>query len=328
MATKRTWVVRVGIGSEIVRETRRKRVVAVGWARMGDCSALTTRDEFLERARSVSDEDPGIRSDFGQLYRFAREIQVGDAVLVPNRDTGEVVVGSIRGDYRFDPNALDFRFPHVRDVEWLGVIHQDAMSDRLVASLDSSSVVFSLGGYDEEIAALLSAQKESEGAEMAAVVPAGFLAEARERAQELLTARLNALPWSDFDALVEALLRALTFTVRLTRQDEHEAALVAYPDALGFGEPRIRALVPHSATPATAQQVRAFRMSSGPGERSLFISRSGFGAEAPAEPELSGPPLVLIGPAEFLALLTEHYHNFSAQAQSLLPLHRVYIPAD
>jgi restriction system protein len=328
MPSKRVWVVRVGVTTEIIREAKRRHVVAMGWQRMGDCSDLQTRDEFRERSLAVSTGDAHLRSDYGQVYRFVREVQVGDTVLTPDRATGEVHIARVLGVYRFDPSVLDEKFPHLRDVEWRGVIHRDRMSDRLVTSLDNNAVVFTVEGYEEEIEGLLTGpQEEEEQDEEGEGLPrANFLAQARERATELIAERLTAMDWCDLDRLVVGLLKALGYYTRQTREEARNITLIAHPDPLGFGEPRVRALVLHRYEAANGQEVRAFRMSAANGDRSLYVSLAGFRSDALSEPDLSGPPLTLVDCGELIRLLTEHYEALDPEARSLLPLRKVWVP--
>jgi restriction system protein len=327
MPSNRIWAVRVGVSSESIRDAKRKRVVVVGWQRMGDCSALQTRDEFRARSDAVSMGDSHLRSDYGQLYRFVREIQVGDTVLTPDRAKGEVHVARVLGEYRHDPTVVDEKFPHLRDVEWRGVIHRDAMSDRLVASLESKSVVFTVEGYEEEIEELLTGpaeeETETEGEELA---HSDFLPQVKARADELIAQRLAALTPSELDSLVVGLLRTLGYHTRQVRQESRGAVLIAHPDPLGFSEPRIRAFVLHRAEPVSGPEVRAFRMSAGNGDRSLYVSLAGFRTDALAEPDLSGPPLVLVDRDEFIRLITENCEALGPESQGLLRLRKVWVP--
>jgi restriction system protein len=300
MASKRVWVIRVGVGAEIIGYVRRKHVVAVGWARMGDCSGLQTRDEFRERSLSAADGEAFGRSDYGQMFRFVREIQIGDTALVPDRGRGEALVGEITSAYRFDTSALNDKYPHVRDVEWRG----EQELETLLA-----------GPTVEEIAAQ---EDVAEGSD--------FLQRTRAAAHELIVDRLRALDWPEFDALARAVLRVVGLPTRQAASDGPHRLLTAHPDALGFEEPRVDVVVRHRHDPVAGGEVRSFRDEISPHGKGLMISRAGFTAEALREPEAGGPPVVLVDLDEFIRLLIENYEALEPEAQELLPLGRVYIP--
>ena len=61
----------------------RENVIAIGWREMGDLSELNDRAEFKERYARVYPHatKQGVANSAGMLYRFAREVQVGDSIL-------------------------------------------------------------------------------------------------------------------------------------------------------------------------------------------------------------------------------------------------------
>lgn len=153
--SKQAWVVRAGIDGVLLQKLEARGIVAAGWAAMGDCCRLVTRDDFRRRGQQVYPNDPQYARQYGQVYRFVRVIEIGDTVLTPDSERREVLVGKVASVCRHDPEAADIRYPHVRDVTWLDRIRRDDMSPQLAGSTGSQLSIFSLAGHEDEIRRML-----------------------------------------------------------------------------------------------------------------------------------------------------------------------------
>ncbi|MFC1707634.1 restriction endonuclease, partial [Planctomycetota bacterium] len=77
-----------------------------------------------------------------------------------------------------------------------------------------------------------------------------------------------------------------------------------------------------------SSEVRSFIGGRQTGDRCLYVSTGGFTKEARYEAERSSTPLTLITLPELRELLLDHYENLDASVRSLVPLQRLYWPAD
>ena len=95
MAT-RVWMVRAGNDNVLVDKLKDNNAVAVGWAAVGNLSALTDRAAFRSTYRERVPEDSEKRAQVNadQLYRFVREIKVGDVVMSYIKSTRMVMIGN------------------------------------------------------------------------------------------------------------------------------------------------------------------------------------------------------------------------------------------
>lgn len=335
-APRRCWVVRAGTGEEILDAVAERGLVAIGWRELGDCSALTAREQFRERfLEAYPDERDASRRSYvagqaGQVYRFAREIQVGDTVLTPDRRSRELLVGKVAGTYRYLADFGNGSYPHVRDVAWRGRIARDSMSSAFRASTGNISTLFSVDAYCDEVEALLSASPVVEDVPGPGPLPEpySFLETTRATADELIADLLARIPWAEFEQLVAAVLRALGFHTRLTaRGADGGVDIVAHPDALGFDEPRITVQVKHVKNAVGSPDVRNFRATIAPGEKGLFVSTGGYTRDALQEPLRAGLPLVLMDRDDFVRVLLDNYDALEPEYKALIPLERVYIPS-
>jgi restriction system protein len=190
----RAWVVRAGENGERERRALEEGIVLVGWDRlkMGDLADTATRADIRAAvATAYPDEGPYTVGNWtGQLYRFLREIQPGDLVVLPLKSL-LVAVGRVMGDYEYRSEAAD-GMRHVRRVEWLltDIGRQSIQSD-LLDSMGSLLTVFELSrfGAAERVAALAEGKPDPgrpDADEFAATLtePAKLYEEVRRRGSE------------------------------------------------------------------------------------------------------------------------------------------------
>jgi len=329
MPSDKTWVVRAGRGGEIIQTFEARGIVAIGWVEMEDCSSLKTRDDFRSAHMQAypNSRSPGGQS--GQVYRFVREMQVGDTVLSPDPSSREVLVGEVTGEYRYDPTPTDGAYPQVRDVKWRGRMPRDKMKPQFRSSVGGQATIFTVEGYGDEIKAILAGDvPPTGGPEKEEEDTFDFLADTQEKADELIADHIASLAWDDFELLVAAVLRTLGFRTKLSRRGADGGYdIVAHPDALGFEEPRVKVEVKHRKGAMGGPDVRNFRSTIRSGEKGLYVSTGGFKGDAKAELEKAGTPFTLMDQDEFIALLTENYDKLEPEFQALVPLRKVYILA-
>ncbi|MDP2856636.1 MAG: hypothetical protein Q8P50_01495, partial [Bacillota bacterium] len=105
IATRGVWVVRGGNYNELASQVKAKGAVAIGWRTVGDVSKITTRDE-LKAAMEEAEPGSGTPGSVGQVFRFAKEIELGDYVLTPEKLTAEIHISRCKGPYRYDPGIF------------------------------------------------------------------------------------------------------------------------------------------------------------------------------------------------------------------------------
>lgn len=134
--------------------------ICIGWSGMGDLSDITTKEELaLKYDATWTDVKPKKRGqDIGQVWRFVKEMQIGDYVVFSCGDTCHI--GKITSDYYFDNTANENQHPdytNIRDVEWLKKdIRKSDLSQVLQNSLGAAMSVFGLNDYKSAIQELLN----------------------------------------------------------------------------------------------------------------------------------------------------------------------------
>ena len=148
------WVVRAGRDGEAVEHNLIHNVVTIGWG-WGDWSSVAefeSRDEFGDFIDEQFPDQPGSeqRSARDQIWRFGREIQVGNLVVMPMKgvDGNPIAIGRIDGLFEFDPTRPEYMRIR-RTVTWLRTrIGRDVIRQDLLYSMDSSGTVFGLRTRD------------------------------------------------------------------------------------------------------------------------------------------------------------------------------------
>lgn len=154
--------------------------------------------------------------------------------------------------------------------------------------------------------------------------------DAEEQARELIEDQIIALDAYEMQDLAAAVLRAMGYRTRVSPPGADRGVdVLASPDGLGLQEPRIKVEVKHRRNTAMgSQEVRSFLGSLRTGDRGLYVSTGGFTKEAKYEAERSNIPLTLIDLTDLANLVTEYYENFDSRGRALIPLVRLYRPAD
>ena len=336
-AMKPTWMIRAG-SRGVNMELFESGVVAIGFDVPKDLSKAKSLEEIKEAFRTSNPEAPkyAIGSSSGMLDKFVRVMKEGDHVITYDPSKRAYLVGTIAGPYFFtseDPLTL----PHRRKVNWES--KQVSRDDLTVATRNSLGTLLTITQITEDTwADLQSAAKggdvPSPPASENPSIPAAETEQAKrslqEQAHERLKDRVALLDYSDMQELLAAVLRGMGFrtTVSPTGPDRGVDVL-ASPDGLGLQEPRIKCEVKHrKKTQMGAPEIRSFIGGLRAGDKGLYLSTGGFTKEARYEAERSAIPMKLLDLDDLALLIETHYSNFDAEGRALLPLTRIYWPAD
>ncbi|MFI6293883.1 CBS domain-containing protein [Nonomuraea sp. NPDC050790] len=142
------WVVRGGQDGEVETVALHEGRAMISWYELGDLSAYPTKEQLrVAAAREYPSLSPGHVT--GQTWGFAREIELGDLVLMPLKsELGKVAIGRVSGGYEYRPDGNP-EFPHVRGVDWLGKrLIRDELKPDLRASIGSLLTVARLRRHE------------------------------------------------------------------------------------------------------------------------------------------------------------------------------------
>src|SRR5829696_4754163 len=88
------WVVHIGKDDRIALRALDEGFVCIGWTAMGDLSLHNTRSTMRAAMETTYPTwtPKKISSSYGQTYRFAHEMQVGEPIVFPVRPTKEIAI--------------------------------------------------------------------------------------------------------------------------------------------------------------------------------------------------------------------------------------------
>ena len=134
--------------------------ICIGWSGMGDLSDVTTKDELRARYDHSWPNEKSKKKgqDIGQVWRFTKEMKVGDYVVFADGDICHI--GRIDSDYYFDSNTYenqDSDYTNARKVIWLKKnINRGNLSKAFHHSLMTAMSVWTLNDYKSAIYELLN----------------------------------------------------------------------------------------------------------------------------------------------------------------------------
>jgi restriction system protein len=334
MPKKTMWMVRAEVGGKFFEDFKAKSIVAISWFELGDMSPFNSREAF---SQAVSTAYPDMKKmqvavSAGQVFRFVREMKVGDRVLTYDPSGRVYLVGTISSDYFYDPSFIE-EDPNCRRVTWQGDVSRDLLSVSTKNSLGAISTLFQLP--DEaasEIEALLVGKQPAKVAiepEDEEIAVGTILKDIQSKAFEFIKDKVSKLDWEEMQHLVAGLLQAMGYKTRISPSGPDRGKdIVASPDGFGFESPRIVVEVKHrTGSQMGSQEIRSFLGGRHKDDKGLYVSSGGFTKDARYEAERASIPLTLMDLDDLVKALLEHYEKMDIDSQRLIPLRKVYWPA-
>lgn len=326
-------MVRAGEGGHLIEEFA-KGIVTIGWDEMAaPIDAKSQADLRAQLARVYPSSKPGAHQNAASvLWRFAKVLNIGDTVITSDPARREYLIGEVTSDYRYEPKRK--HHCHVREVKWHHRVSRDVLHVATRNSLGSTLTLFQIP--EDALADLLAAA----GGKKTPEAPGGLAdkraeleqsnQDAAQEAIELVQDKILELDDKEMQELAAAVLRAMGYRTRVSPQGPDRGVdVLASPDGLGLQEPRIKVEVKHRpGSTMGSQEVRSFLGSLRAGDKGLYVSTGGFTREAKYEAERSNIPVTLIDLSDLAQLVTDHYESFDPKGRSLIPLVRIYRPAE
>jgi restriction system protein len=197
------------------------------------------------------------------LYKFFREIQIGDMVMTYDSPRRTYHIGTVTSDADINPHAGE-QFGNFRRVKWECRIERDKLSQAARNSLGSTLTLFQPSPETiEELRTLIanpSAGTLAEPIPIAEIETEDPFANALENSRELIKDKLMRLSWQDMQAIVAGILRAIGYKTKISPEGSDRGKdIIASPDGLGLEQPRIFVEVKHrKAQQMGAPEVRKF----------------------------------------------------------------------
>ena len=186
---KQMWMVRADSGGRLAFDFKEKGIVAIGWHEAGDLTKLPDREAIVQRVAEAYPDQSKMQAVSGgsQLYRFLRDIKIGDRIIAYDNPRRVYMAGKVTSESFYDPTTFE-DFPNVRKVEWLGEVSRDDLSTSTRNSLGAIQTLFALSAEGiGEIEALLRGKRPGSPAQSETpLAESDLLRDVQSRSQEFI----------------------------------------------------------------------------------------------------------------------------------------------
>lgn len=326
------WMVRAESDGSLFQPFIDQDLVAIGWSDVGDLGQFESRETLVAELR---ERYPGQRAGWyanagGMLHRFSKKLQSEDGVVSYDRTRRVYAVGTLQGEYEFDPGFND-AYPNIRRVEWNATeVSRDALTTATKNSLGSTLTLFQLPETaEEDVRGAASGQQAgpSEDGEEGDEEERLLIEDLESRSIEFIKDRIVGLDWKEMQRLVAGILRAMGYKTRISAPGPDRGLdIVASRDGFGFENPRIVVEVKHRAEQVSAPQIRSFVGGRHVDDKCLYVSTGGFSREARYEADRANVLVILLDLHELAETLADTYESLDGEVRRLVPLRRIYWP--
>lgn len=305
-------------------------LIALGWREIGDLSQIApNREAFKTRyaERIVGAKPAAIPGSAGQLFRFAHEMKVGDFVAFPAKRTKTVHIGTVVGDYKYDPNS-SVGYPNQRSVRWLRELPRTSFSQGALYEIGSALSLFTIRTYVDEFIAAADAKAADQPVPVSSdetVVDVQHDVEesTSDFILKVLAQETKGHPFADF---VGNLLETMGYRTRVSPPGADGGIdILAHKDELGFEPPIIKVQVKSSVGSIGDPVISQLYGKVAHSEFGLFVTLGTFTSQA-IQFARGKSNLRLIDGDALVQLIFDHYEELDSKYKGLIPLRRVYIP--
>ncbi len=308
--------------------------ISVGWEELGDLSQIQVdREELkLRLAATYPTAKPGaIPIWAGLLWRFIREMQVGDYVVSPRKADRTLSFGVIDSDFYVEPGA-DLH-PNRRRAKWIETgVSRDEFSQSALNEIGSALTLFRVKTNANEFlqhfsvvdaGPAIEAQPDAE-VELAEDEPNAERVDTYSR--DFVVDVLRHMDPYRFEHFIAGLMQAMGYRASATvASGDGGVDVIASRDALAIEPPIIKVQCKRMTSTIGAPDVQrlAGALAHGGSELGLFVTLGTYSADA-LHLERTRQDLRLVNGKQLIDLVFEHYEALDAEWKRLLPLRHVY----
>ena len=290
------WLVRAGKNGEHENKFFEDNRIYLTWDGLSrDLSALNERKELRTLLEEIYPDDSKkrISSHLGQIWKFSKEMDKGDWVVLPSKYKSAIHVAKVTGDYSFVHDGEN-PYYHYREVEWIAQdIPRTNFDQDLLYSFGAVGTICQVSrnkaeqriremkenNWKPSKTILLSREEETDNGstrEEDKPLDLDLAQAARDQVAEWISRHFKG---NDMETLVDAVLRAQGYkTYRTPEGPDKGIDILAAPEPMGFGEPSICVQVKSSDTAVdrpTLQQLQG-AMQDVNSTHGLLVSWGGF----------------------------------------------------
>ena len=339
------WLVRAGSHGEYEQKFFEENRIFLTWDGLShDLSGMKNRGQLRTLLEKVYSDAPKgrIRNYVGQIWAFSQSITVGDWIILPSKQKPAIHVGEVKGNYTFNPGGED-PFFHYREIEWIAQdVPRTNFDQDLLYSFGAFMTVCQVSRNDAEIRIRNMAKNgwkssgpmsgilektEEESADNSRVLE-DLAQAARDQLARLIIQRYQG---HGMTRLVDAVLRARGYTTYMSPEGPDKGVdILAAPEPMGFGEPRVCVQVKSSDSaldrPTLDQLIGV--MQNVQASHGLLVSWGGFKSSVDREKATQFFRVRLWDQGDLINQVLAQYDKLDEDIRTELPLKRIWIVAE
>ena len=339
------WLVRAGRHGEYEKKFLDENRIYLTWSGLShDLAAVKDRSQLRVLLEQIYPDAPKgrITNNLGQIWAFSKGINAGDWIILPSKQKPAIHVAKAKGEYAFNANGDDPFFHH-REVEWIVQdVPRTNFDQDLLYSFGAFMTVCQVSRNDAERRVQRMAKNGWKASMPTADGPkksdeegagdSGGMEDLAQAAQDQLAKLVVAkFQGHGMARLVDAVLRATGYTTYLSPEGPDKGIdILAAPEPMGFGEPRICVQVKSGDSalgrPTLDQLVGV--MQNVQASHGLLVSWGGFKSSVDREEATQFFRVRLWDQGDLIRQVLEHYDKLDEEIRAKLPLKRIWIVAE
>lgn len=336
------WFVRTGKFGEHEQRFLSDNRIYLTWGGLDvNLAKLGDRKDVVDTLLEVSpNKAPArARNHAGQVWAFAKRMQLGDWVVIPSKAKPAIHVAEITGEYKYEGKAVDPYF-HSRSVKWIAKdIPRSVFDQDLLYSFGAIMTIAKIKRNDAEarVKGMAKAGWTGQGSKAKATAASGEDLEEDSTAEiedleqfardQIAKHIIRRFKGHGLERLVDGILQAQGYTTYHSPEGPDKGIdILAAPGPLGFGSPRICVQVKSSDSPVDAATMNQLigSMQNVHAEQGLLVSWGGFKSSIDKEVPTQFFRVRFWDQEELINQLFEHYDRLDEALRTELPLKRMW----
>ena len=332
------WLVRAGGSGEYEQKFLSEGRIYLTWDDLSDdLNKIDTKRDLYDLLVSIyPDNKPAsIRNWTSQIWLIAKEMQIGDWVVLPSKKKASIHIGKITGEYNNESSAEN-PFYHYRSVDWFATdIPRSNFDQDILYSFGAFLTIcrISRNNAEERVKTMAENNWKSQSPpcfgteDLSEAEPSGFYDVeriARDQIAKFLTTKFKGHAMA---RLIEAILKAQGYvTYRSPEGPDKGVDLLAARGPLGFESPRLCVQVKTGDNPVdrpTMDQLIGVMQNFG-AEQGLLVSWGGFKSSVDKEVPNQFFRVRLWDQDAIIEELLNAYEKIEEEIKAEIPLKKVW----
>jgi restriction system protein len=324
------WVVRAGKYGERENFDLENGVAVVGWDLVPDVSKFESKDILFNSLEEIYpvEKQQTLRNWAGMLWRFGKEIRVGDLIALPLKTRSAIYIGEVTGLYKYEPQNPESA-KHTIKVNWKKEIPRKNFDNDLRHSLGSLLTVCSISRNNAEarVKRMLTGNHNEIQPQIDEVVEEELDIE-QITSDQITTYIDQKFKGHELARLVGDILIAQGYFVRVSPAGPDGGVdILAGSGPLGLESPKLAVQVKSGSNPIDVEVLRSFAgvMDRFRAEHGLIVAWGGYKGNVERELVQEFFKIRLWDAGELVKNIQQYYEKLPESTQALLPMKRIWM---